>query len=490
MPRPELDEVELARLPQPTTTPMAEPLFLPALGGVCGRFETCGQQSPDHVIEKLGRHFLEQPTRLHTTKQALGRLLEVDPKAIESSLCTLASSLLHLDKMERYLIEKSLAQQPDLLLAYFDINKYDETPMRVSQHQNLQALASETLATTTSGQGGAAVPRLRPLSQHSVFDVKTATPAKLFATTQDFGYLLRLPPEVQEVVGRQHLLLRGSSLTNLQLLEGATGLHLKQALLENNGVSAFSATFPVKTRITTTDMAGANQVADQLLMMDRDDSWGHFHNYCTVHVISRSISRSLEFFEDDVSGMINCSLALSIGSSMERFRKSLASVVAQKLVVLPGTSSVKAAQHRDYVLDLFCNTGSKVALKQYLLKKLPNGNWQDHSQIQVFVPPGMEYCEANIKEQVLSGLLLVLSGKLFRTFPRHRWLGADNAVDEVGLCEAVHGLLSQAFEHMMGSYSSTVSAPSSVVSGRCGCALRSELCFRPDQGFGFRTFWP
>ena len=135
LPSPELDEHELARLRQPTTKPFDDPVFLPALGGVCARFEQAGEQTPDHAIHRLGQHFLQQPTRLHTAKAALGQLLEVEPKAIESSLCMLASSLLHLDKMERYLVEKSLAQQPLQLLAYFDINKFDETPMRVSQEQ-------------------------------------------------------------------------------------------------------------------------------------------------------------------------------------------------------------------------------------------------------------------------------------------------------------------------------------------------------------------
>ena len=464
-PKPELDEVELAALPQPISTPMSEPLFLPALGGVCARFEQAGQMSPDPVIQKLGEHFLQQPNRLHTTKQALGRLLDVDPKAIESSLSTLASSLLHLDKMERFLLEKSLANLPTLLLAYFDVNKFDETPMRVSQQQDLEKLASQALQPPAATQLHPDPSTLRPLSEHNPFQVKAATPAKLFATSQQFAYLIRIPEEVQTHAGRQHLLLRGSSLTALQVLESATGSHLKQALLENNGVSDFSKHFFTKTRITTTDMAGANVVAEKCVLADRDEEWGHFHNFCNVHVVSRSISRSLEFFSKDVTGMIHCSLALSVGSALERFRKSLATVLAQKIMVTPGSSSVEAARHRDFVLELFCTTGSKVAMKQYLLKKLPNGDWRDRAKVEVFVTPGVEYDENDIKEKVVSGLLLVLSGKLFRTFPRHRWLGADNATDEIGLCEAVHGLASQAFAHMMqqprSSGSSSTQGPSS-----------------------------
>ena len=334
---------------------------------------------------------------------------------------------------------------------------------------------------TESGQSSTDRSGLRPLSEHNVFQVKTATAAKLLATSQQFGYLLRLPEEVQAQAGRQHLLLRGSSLTCLQALESATGPNLKQALIENDGVSEFSNSFFTKTRLTTTDMAGANVVAEKLIMAGRDESWGHFHNFCNVHVISRSISRSLELFSKDVTGMINCSLALSIGSSMERFRRSLAHVLAQKIVVTPGSSSLEAHRHRDFVLDLFCTTGSKVALKQYLLKKLPNGNWQDREQVQVFVTPGVAYNESDIKEKVISGLLLVLSGKLLRTFPRHRWLGADMAIYEVGLCEAVHGLASQAFEHMMSVQRS--SAPGPGEAGASTNAPESHLQ-PPDEPAG------
>ena len=53
-------------------------------------------------------------------------------------------------------------------------------------------------------------------------------------------------------------------------------------------------------------------------------------------------------------------------------------------------------------------------------------------------------------------LVLALSGALFKPYPRHRWLGADYTTNQVGICEAVHGLLSAAFERMLAK---TMTAP-------------------------------
>ena len=52
-------------------------------------------------------------------------------------------------------------------------------------------------------------------------------------------------------------------------------------------------------------------------------------------------------------------------------------------------------------------------------------------------------------ERLSTVLALSLTGTLFRVYPRHRWLGADHTVDQVGLCEAVHGLASAAYHHML-----------------------------------------
>ena len=52
-----------------------------------------------------------------------------------------------------------------------------------------------------------------------------------------------------------------------------------------------------------------------------------------------------------------------------------------------------------------------------------------------------------------------LTGKLFQIYPRHRWVGADATVDQVALCEVVHGLASQTFQHLYAANARLTAQP-------------------------------
>ena len=101
------------------------------------------------------------------------------------------------------------------------------------------------------------------------------------------------------------------------------------------------------------------------------------------------------------------------------------------------------------MLKLFCSTGRQKAIKSFLWASLPNGDWRNKTVIEVWVAPGLEYNEATLTDQVVHGVLMALSRKIFTTYNQSKWLGCDLAIDEVGLLEAVHGLASSTFAHMM-----------------------------------------
>eukprot|EP00971_Amphidinium_carterae_P281411 5587099-Amphidinium_carterae.1 len=167
----------------------------------------------------------------------------------------------------------------------------------------------------------------------------------------------------------------------------------------------------------------------------------------------------MEFFSEHIRGMTHFALSLSIGSAMDRFRRSLVEVVKQRLVIQYGTCSLEATQYKEFVLELFCSAGSKVSLKRFLLQALPNGDWRNKDQIEVLIKAGISYNPEEVAKKVTAGLLLALCGKLFSTYPQHRWLGSDISVSEVGLLEAVHGLASATFEHMLRQLSGPRAQP-------------------------------
>ena len=63
--------------------------------------------------------------------------------------------------------------------------------------------------------------------------------------------------------------------------------------------------------------------------------------------------------------------------------------------------------------------------------------------------PGVEFDRQQLSEGVTKGLLIALSSKVFTTYNQSKWLGCDLALDEVGLCLAVHGLARAAFSRSL-----------------------------------------
>ena len=55
-------------------------------------------------------------------------------------------------------------------------------------------------------------------------------------------------------------------------------------------------------------------------------------------------------------------------------------------------------------------------------------------------------------------LVYALCGRSFKLYPRHRWLGADIVVDQIGLIESIHGLATAAFRKMLGQLGEAIAS--------------------------------
>ena len=63
----------------------------------------------------------------------------------------------------------------------------------------------------------------------------------------------------------------------------------------------------------------------------------------------------------------------------------------------------------------------------------------------------MEVDQEQLVATISEVLILCLAPSLFKTFPRHRWLGCDTATDQIALAEAVHHIGSSAFALALGT---------------------------------------
>ena len=184
---------------------------------------------------------------------------------------------------------------------------------------------------------------------------------------------------------------------------------------------------------------------------EEGNAWSGLHLPCNIHIIAGAFKKSFQLMDSDVSGMINVALYLSMGPNMFLFRQTLTQLVASKLQIVRGTPTPEMHMYREHMLNLFCSAGRGLALKRFLLSKLPNGDWRRKDIIEVFIPPGLDFAREQVLDNVCTALVLSLAGSLFSVYPRHRWLGADTTVEQVGLCEAVNGLLSSTLHSMMQS---------------------------------------
>ena len=137
-------------------------------------------------ISRITAFFCGKPRQLHSSKEALSQVSGCAPQRLEPSLSLLASTLLHVDAAERVAFEEALSENPGQLLAYIELSRQDETPMKVGQKQQASAAGVAALdpimgpnSETTRRHD---VPRANAAASASSASIPaTATVTKLFA---------------------------------------------------------------------------------------------------------------------------------------------------------------------------------------------------------------------------------------------------------------------------------------------------------------------
>jgi len=407
-----------------------------------------GQFQVDEVTEKLADHYLVKPTATVGSIAAMSDLLGVNCREVQPSMCRLAAAHVAFDRWMRGRFEKSVARSGANLILYADLQRYDETPMPVTRRESLfdvlRDLPVEEAAVCQ-------YPGNQKLSlQASGYQVgKISTPAKIFATESRFAILVRMPPER----GGHLQCFIGEALNWLQLLDRCTAEVVLQALAESCGVSAFADEFDFRVRGTTVDQHPSNIKAEAEMCRNRGPGWVSLRLPCNVHIVARCQSKAFGLMDADVSGLVNFSLSLAAGSALHRFRVCLAKVAARSIVIKYGRPPLQCTLYRNFVLNTFLSRGTNFEVRRLLLESLPNGNWQSRDELEIYLPAGSPEPDRRLlTKRVVYALLVCLTSKKFTIYPRHRWLGSDQATDEVGLGLAIAGLFERAYFEFQQSF--------------------------------------
>ena len=406
-------------------------------------------QQPGAATALLAFFTTTTPT-LHVSKEATAQLTGVAATKLEPVLAVACNALLHLERDFRSSFEEAIVSSPCRLVGYFETIKYDESPMKITSKRSLE----EFLKASLSPGQDVAVPAAAadhgplPLPAHGLI-AKTKATSKLLQAAPKFAMLVQLPPSATDpATAGPYCVFVCSSLSWIQILERGTGPCIKTALDAVSAAPLASDHFAKKLRIATTDQHPSNSMCERLTLEGRDPTWKGIHWSCNVHIVARLFSKTLSYLESHISGLVNTSLYLGLASNMDDFRRSFTTVLKQKLVILRGAPPPQDRQRQDQLLSLLCSAGSHTHLRRRLLGMFLNGDWTRRDRVEVWVAPGLTLDTVKFTNQVVEAMLLVFTGRTFSTYPRHRWLGSDIAVEQLALMEAAHHLASQTFEHM------------------------------------------
>jgi hypothetical protein len=428
-------EGALAELPEQSADAIV--LALPALDGKAARFRSLvalaldPEQDRDDEIVQVGEQLFGSSTMMSLVASAA--FAGVHRRKFGRARERLGELATRADRWLRSHLEDSIvAALPSVdLLLYIDGRAFDETPMKIAiREQDPPPSPGEEV-----GSGDAVVPIGEVTRALKGFMPMDVVPSKLFQTNAVFAMLVR--------VGGEHLAIRSKTANWLQVLDRNTGECIKHALSLTNACSPAAASFGAKLALVTSDSHSANIRAEVGMNNDRE-GWGLLHLFCKVHRASTSHTKTFLLVDTAVSGIVRFSLALRAGTAMRQFRAALRAVLLEKLVVLRGESSREASEHRASVLSVFVSRGPHLRARTATLATCLNGDWQNRNRAEVYLPHGATD-NKKVRTKLVSLVVWALTSRAPPTYPRHRWTGADEALDYVGLMQSVHGLASSAF---------------------------------------------
>lgn len=436
-----LSKEEVARVRRPLVNGLVPPSPIQFVAQELISHSKSAGVSLDKSSLKFGTALL-MGTHVHTASVGImSEKLGVSPNVYQRKLRRTADCAYHVDRAFRMSLEGACASLRTIGLAcYIDAVRYDETPMALT-------ISGDAPQTELSSPGA-----IVPVSNSSVGGrlslpslVSVAMPVKLLNTLSSFGMLLDLPGKFVSIIG--------STICSLQALERTTATCVAEAQRRICGVSSFSNRFSAKTRLVCTDSASSNFAAERKLAAERG-TWASLTSCCDVHRVASIHNKVFTpFLGSNVTGLIRCALSLRHGPAMSVFRRCMTAEITSTLEILRGYPPPQCTAYRGKVLQLFCRNGPHATTRRLLLAALPNGNWLNSDRVEVYVREDSHNLDPlAIAKVFTSGVIAALCSNRPHLYPRHRWCGADLAVDDLGAMECCHRLLSRTYQRFVNHY--------------------------------------
>ena len=391
------------------------------------------------------------------SKEVLAQILEMNRRLVEPKLSLLANSMFHADRSAINTFCSGLQRRCRRASMFLECSRYDSTQLKVGTDDFLDDIARRDVE--QSGALGPRVgdqvvlPTLASRAQPLAIG-KSSARCSLMASEHRHAALVQLDDP-----SGTWMAFFGESLTWVQLTDRCTSVAEERAITEASCVFPSSDHFALKVRCVTTDSANTNFAVERRMCESRGCAWRSLHLPCNVHKVSTCYSRTLGFIDGDISAWLNLSLSLSSNAALRTFRRALGQIIAERLVVRVGVPPVHYRQHQQAALDLFLS-GPEHEGNRALLMNALNGDWTD--RLQVWTPPGeAQALDRNqLVRLIVRCLVCCCCSRNFRLYPRHRWTGADAAVDDIGLLVCIHQLMGPVYNRFVQMSESRGTEPS------------------------------
>ena len=277
---------------------------------------------------------------------------------------------------------------------------------------------------------------------------KEAVPAKVFQTESQWYALVAVPTGDPAQPKRLHA-ITSEAITSPQVMAQNTGQAVARALTASTTTRLQTVKdFRWKMRLVCSDRGPPNMAAERMIMQSRT-GWHSLFFPCEVHMSTACQGKGLQLMDGAVTKYIRTALSLRLGGWMRLFRRCMLREVFLTLEVLEGVPSPEVQLYRRRAMCMFMRSRKEQRKHAAMLSCLPNGDWRLYDRMQVFVPPGKEWDKMSVSLLIAKALMTALAGSNFKVFNRKRWTDNDHAVNQLGLLESCHNLLSRTYRRWL-----------------------------------------
>ena len=440
-------------------TPFGGPHLQAAVRAALGAFVADASQQDADVVSIVQEMCMSADARCET-KVALADRLGVDRGKVDRLAPLIADAIMISEQLARRRLEGvfSKAGGPSPVL-YIESCRYDETPMPATTKDVAHAIVRPSAGASATPEGAPG----KSLVRRVVLGTDAGT-TKFFQS--EVAYCL-LGKCVEPSSGDPTFFgVHSNAVTYVQALVEKNAAAYKEALGRVCCPSAETLKFPLPLRLATCDKDASNLKAEREIAQERGDPWAHLAFTCDVHTAAGCHTKVATLVQDEISGILHLALSLCASGHMGQFRRCIIEYVEERMLILYGRPSASAIEYKMQIMDLFLARGSDFRVRRALVQSYLPGDWRNHEDIEYYRSPGMDddLDDETLRGIVAHGVVRALANRRPHTYPRHRWTGFDLSLDEVGMLEAAHGILSHSYRRFLARFAPMPRRPSGAAS--------------------------